>query len=113
MGTDLLYLQVRPRWFGERDTVTSKPPGQSYIETQYRRLKRFFNWLVSRNHVDRNPFDLIPHPHVDEKIVPTVAEDQMAGLLRLLDPSLAKTKGDRFRILRNRAALFPIPLPAP
>ncbi len=66
----LLYLQRRPRWFGERQT--QEPPSQSYIETQYRRLKRFFNWLVQRGHVGTNPLDLIPHPHVDERTVPTV-----------------------------------------
>ena len=68
----LLYLQTRPRWFGKQGK-TLQPPSQSYIETQYRRLQRFFNWLVQRGYVERNPLDLIPHPHVDEKVIPTVS----------------------------------------
>ncbi len=68
----LYYVQTRPRWFGERGR-TLEPPSQSYIESQYRQLKRFFNWLVEREQIDRNPLDLIPHPHIDDKVVPMVS----------------------------------------
>ena len=68
----LYYVQTRPGCFGERGK-TLEPPSQSYIESQYRQLKRFFNWLVEREQIDRNPLDLIPHPHIDDKVVPMVS----------------------------------------
>ena len=103
----LYYVQTRPKWFGERK-ISEPPesPSQSYIESQYRRLKRFFNWLVERGHVDRNPLDLIPHPHVDEKVVPVVSELQKLNLLRLVDPANARTESERFLRVRNRAVLY-------
>ena len=100
----LAYLQTRPRWFGERGD--GKPPSQSHIETQYRRIKTCFNWLVQRGHVERNPMDLIPHPHVDERTIETVAERQMLTLLELVNPQRARTSGEHFRLTRNRAALY-------
>ena len=101
----LAYLQGRPRWFGTKDTK-GKPVSQSYIETQYRRLRRFFRWMVSRGHIDKDPFDLIPHPHVDQLTIPTVPQDEAGDLLRILDPGLARNPTERYRMLRNRALLF-------
>lgn len=102
----LVHLQQRPRWFGERDRAAQRPPSQSHIETQYRRIKRFYNWLVERGHIERNPLDLIPHPHIDERVVPTVAERDAVNLLRLTDPQRACTAAERFRAVRNRAVLY-------
>lgn len=101
----LVYLQERPRWFGERDKA-KKPPSQAHLETQYRRIKTFFNWLKQRGHVASNPLDLIPHPHVDERVIPTVSQQQMLDLLALVDPALTHTPAARFLATRNRAALF-------
>ncbi len=101
----LLSLQTRPRWFG-RQGKSQQPPSQSYIETQYRRLKRFFNWLVQRGYADHNPLDLIPHPHVDERIIPTVSEAEMRNLLLLVDPKNGRTSNERFCMVRNRAVLY-------
>jgi hypothetical protein len=42
----LHYLARRPRWFGIRKS--QKLVSKSYVNTQYRRLSRFFNWLLSR-----------------------------------------------------------------
>ena len=58
---DEAYLQVRPRWFGEKDTK-GKPISQSYLETQYRRLKRFSNWMVERGHTGTTPLTSFPIP---------------------------------------------------
>ena len=102
----LAYLQVRPRWFGDRDPEKAKPPSQSSIETQYRRIKRFFNWMVERDHLDKNPMAVIPHPHVNERTIPTVSMADMTNLLELVNPSRARTDAERFRMVRNRAALY-------
>ena len=98
------YLQDRPRWFGERDKDLS-PPSRSHVETQYRRIKRFFNWLLERGHVESNPLALIPHPKVEERVVPTLPEKQILGLFTITDPQRATTSGEQFRAVRNSAAL--------
>ena len=43
----LTYLQTRPRWFGDRETGSTRTVAPSYINAQYRRLNRFFNWMVN------------------------------------------------------------------
>jgi site-specific recombinase XerD len=101
----LTWLQTRERWFGDRSKA-AKPYSQSSLETQYRRLKRFFNWLVERDHVEKNPLNLIPHPHIDERVVSTVSELEIVKLLKLTDPVHARTHTEAFLITRNRAVLY-------
>ena len=91
----LAYSQTRPRWFGSRDAA-ARPPSQSRIETQYRRIKRFFNWLVEMEYLARNPVAVIPHPHVNERTIPTVSMGDMANLLELVNPERARTDNERF-----------------
>ena len=98
------YLQDCPCWFGEQDKDLS-PPSRSHVETQYRRIKRFFNWLLERGHVESNPLALIPHPKVEERVVPTLSEKQILGLFTITDPQRATTPGEQFRAVRNSAAL--------
>ncbi len=102
----LAYLRERPRWFGTRETINPRTVSQSYTDAQYRRLNRFFNWLVERGHAESNPLRLIKRPHVDEKTVPVVSEDQMRNLLILTDSALARTPAHRIRLLRNRTVLY-------
>ena len=101
----LTALQSRVRWYGDRDRAP-KPLSQSTIETHYRRTKRFFNWLVERSHVEVNPLNLIPHPHIDEKVVQTISGEEMARLLKLTDPAFARGPVETFLFTRNRAALY-------
>ena len=102
----LAYLRERPRWFGTRESADPQTVSQGYIDAQYRRLNRFFNWLVERGHVESNPLRLINRPHVDERTVPVVSEREVLDLLTLLDPALARTPAHRFRLARNRAVLY-------
>lgn len=100
----LVDLAQRKKWFGDRGAfgVVS----QSYVETQYRRIKRFFNWMIQRGHVDKNPLDLIPHPKVDERVIPTIPDQEIDALLQLVNPKLFKTPGRHFRAIRDRAVLM-------
>ena len=102
----LSYLQDRVRWFGERTYAEPRKLSKGHINAQYRRLNRFFNWLVERNHVDENPLSDIEPPSLEEKTVPIVTEDQMRDLLTLADPALARTPAHRFRLVRDRAVLY-------
>ena len=102
----LAYLQERTRWFGERSYAKPQKLSKGHINAQYRRLNRFFNWLVERGPVDENPLADIEPPSLDEKTVPIVTEDQMRDLLTLADPTLARTPAHRFRLVRDRAILY-------
>ena len=53
-----VYLQDRVRWFGDRTYVEPRKLSKGHINVQYRRLNRFFNWLVERKHIDENPLVL-------------------------------------------------------
>ena len=92
--------------FGERTYAEPRKLSKGHINAQYRRLNRFFNWLVERKHIDENPLDDIEPPGLDEKAVPTVSEGQVRDLLTLADPALARTPAHRFRLVRDRALLY-------
>ncbi len=102
----LAYLQGRTRWLGRRENLVPKKLSKGHINAQYRRLNRFFTWLVERGYVEENPLHLIKPPRLDEKTVPVVSEDQMRDLLILTNPALARTPAHRFRLVRNRAVLY-------
>ena len=102
----LAYLQDRARWFGERTYAEPRKLSKGYINAQYRRLNRFFNWLVERKHVDENPLADIEPPSLEEKTVPVITKDQMRDLLTLADPALVRTPAHRFRLVRDRAILY-------
>ena len=102
----LAYLQSRTRWFGERENVAPEKLSKGHINAQYRRLHRFFNWLVERGYADSNPLSLVKPPALDEKTVPVVSERQMRDLLILTNPAQARTPAHRFRMVRDRALLY-------
>ena len=102
----LSYLWDQVRWFGERTCTEPKKLSKGHINAQYRRLNRFFNWLLERKHVDENPLSDIESPSLEEKTVPIVTEDQMRGLLTLANPSLARTPAHRFRLVRDREVMY-------
>ena len=59
---------------------------KGHINAQYRRLNRFFDWLLERGYADENPLSHIKPPSVDERTVPIVTGDQIRDLLTLADP---------------------------
>jgi site-specific recombinase XerD len=100
----LVYLQERPSQLGKR---SPKPRlSASSVETHYRRLKTFFAWLKQRSYIEANPFDLIQHPKIEERVIPTVSDQQILDLLELVNPRHARTPAERFRALRNRAIIW-------
>ena len=94
------------RWFGERTYAEPKKLSKGHINAQYRRLNRFFNWLVERGPNDENPMLYISAPKLEEKTVPVITVDQMRDLLTLADPAFARTPAHRFRLVRDRAILY-------
>ena len=101
----LVYLQERPRWFNSRECRKASVSASS-VETHYRRLKTFFRWLVGCGHIAKNPLDLIKHPKFEERVIPTVSEQELLKLVELVNPRHARTESERFRAYRNRAIIW-------
>ena len=101
----MAYLKGRPRWFGERD-VDPRPISDSYYETNYRRLKRFFGWCVEQDYMDENPMAGMAHPKVGTKVIPLVDDIDFRNMMTLLDPSQFSTPARRFRAIRDQAVLW-------
>ena len=99
----LSYLQVRPKW---NSPNSQQGLSMAYVEIQYRRLKQFFAWLVTRGHRDTSPLDVIPRPRVDEKVIPTVSDHELHAILATVDPRKAISPTDKFWRLRDRALLL-------
>ncbi len=98
----LLALRKRDALFPR----LKKKLAASTIETHYRRLKRFFGWLVERDYIDRNPVDLIPHPKIPERVTPAFSEREALAMFELTNPRHARTDDERFRAVRDTAVLM-------
>ena len=101
----LVALKSRARWFDKRNVPTA-PISDSYYETQYRRIKRFFNWCVAEGYTEENPLSDIPHPKVPQRVVPTVPDEDIRRLLMVSDPKLVNGPARIFRAIRDQAALW-------
>ncbi len=97
-------LKARPRWFGKRGML-EVPISDSYCETQYRRIKRFFNWSVSEGYMEENPLTRVPHPKVPSRVISTVSDDDFSQLLMISAPRLSNTPVHLFRAYRDQALL--------
>ena len=76
----LTVLKSRPRWFGKRKSAKT-PISDSYYETHYRRIKRFFNWCIVEGYIGQNPLADIPHPKVSQRVIATVSDQNFQKLL--------------------------------
>ena len=101
----LAVLKSRPRWFGKRESAQT-PVSDSYYETHYRRIKRFFNWCIVEGYIGQNPLADIPHPKVSQRVIAIVSDQNFQKLLKLTDPNLFRSPARRFRACRDQAALW-------
>ena len=102
----LHYFARRKRRFGAHES--RKPISQSYLQTQHRRLNRFFGWLEERGYVEEksNPLRLIPRPKLEQKVIPTVSNQDVRTLLASVNPDLVNTYHHKFRAVRDHAMLY-------
>ena len=101
----LASIKGRPRWFGQRPG-SERPISDAYYETNYRRIKRFFNWCLVEGYVNQNPLAQISHPKIPTRVIPTVSDDDFKKLLRLTDPGIYPTPGRKFRAYRDQAVVW-------
>ena len=102
-----VYSRTRPKYYGERShAYGDQTLSSSYLNRNYRQLHCFWGWLVKRGFAAENALAGMNPPRVEENIVPTVTDEQIAVLLALVNPQLARTRLDVFRLRRNRALLL-------
>lgn len=102
----LFYVRSRTRTC-LRSPGGRVPLSQSYVESIYSRIQRFFNWAIRQNLASRNPINLIPRPRVAETLVQTVPERVVHGLLNLVDPEQGRRNvKEQYTRTRNRAMIY-------
>lgn len=101
------YSRTRRKGYGERKYTGNETLSSSYLDKQFRSLHRFWACLVEAKWapVNENVLEGMQRPRAEEKIVPTVSDEQIADLLSLVDPKLARTRLDAFRLTRNNAVV--------
>jgi site-specific recombinase XerD len=65
---------------------------------RYRSLRRFFNWLVSEELIERSPMVGMVQPNVREQPVPVITDQELAALLKV-------TSGKDFESRRDHVIL--------
>ena len=101
------YSRTRKKGYGERTVNGSETLSSGYLDRQFRQLHCFWNWLADgkRRLAPENVLDAMKRPRVEQKVVPIVSDEEICNLLSLVDPKLARTLLDTFRLLRNGAVI--------
>ena len=107
----LTWFGNRRRWDGERAAEDLTPVSASHVATQYRRLHAFFNWCVTSNSGPRlpsNPMTGLDKVVVEDRLISDISDEVLQAVLALTDhrnKRIAPTDLQRFRVLRDRAAI--------
>lgn len=80
----LRYIQGSPnRWNSEYWTAQKKiTPGG--LDAYYRTLRRFYNWLVEQEYIDRSPMDKVRKPRLRQMEVKPFMPDELERISRAL-----------------------------
>ncbi|HEY8452485.1 MAG TPA: tyrosine-type recombinase/integrase [Natronosporangium sp.] len=80
-----------------RSILATRSP--AYASNLYRALQQFTKWAAAEDELPSNPMQGMEAPHVPEKPIPVLREDQLRALLDT-------TKGKDFISRRDRAILY-------
>jgi site-specific recombinase XerD len=96
-------------WFAYMRKVAGKhgrPRSERTIQTYAHSVRAFFNWLVHREMIERNPFDLVVFPKVGRPLIQTIEPEEFEQLLlACAPPNETGQMADRAAV-RNRAILW-------
>jgi integrase/recombinase XerC len=51
---------------------------------RYRDLRQMFKWLVDEGEINRNPFERMRPPKVEERPVPVITKAELSALIKTL-----------------------------
>src|SRR6185312_9158008 len=76
------------------------------IQTYARSARAFFHWLVRRQFIEKNPFDLVLFPKVGKPLIQTITADEFERLLWACAPPNETGPIAERAAVRNRAILW-------
>src|SRR5579864_2284205 len=83
-----------------------KPRAERTIQTYARSARAFFHWLVRRETIGENPFDLVTFPKVGKPRIQTIEAEEFERLLVACTPSNESGPIADRAAARNRAILW-------
>jgi integrase/recombinase XerD len=96
-------------WFAYMRKVAGKhgrPRSERTIQTYARSVRAFFHWLVRREMIERNPFDLVVFPKVGRPLIQIIEPEEFEELLlACAPPNESRQMADRAAV-RNLAILW-------
>ena len=104
------WFREQTRWDGLRDAANSKPVSESTVSTHFKWIRAFFEWACSEDveYITRSPFGKMKTPKPVSRVIEEITPEQIHNLRALTDyknPKIAHTPLQKFRVLRDCAAL--------
>ena len=105
------WFAEQPRWAGKRGAADLQKVSDSHLDTQFRRLRAFFNWCVTSKmgpQLQASPMAGMEGIAFVPKSMGDISETTLEAVWNLTDyrnKKIAPTELQTFRTLRNRAAL--------
>lgn len=96
-------------WFAYLRTVPgqrAKPRAERTIQTYARSARAFFNWLLQREALERNPFDQVTFPKVGRPRIQTIEPEEFERLLQACAPPNESGWLAERAVARNRAIFW-------
>lgn len=96
-------------WFASLRTTPStrgKIRSERTIQTYARSVRAFFHWLIRREFIENNPFDLVIFPKVGKPLIQTITVEEFERLLWACAPPNETGPIAERATVRNRAILW-------
>ena len=105
------WFTARTRWDGQRGKGNLQLVSDSTWDTEFRRIRAFFNWCVKETTVpiSESPLNGIETVKLPETVIDVPTQEMLDEIYKLTDYKnklVAPTPLARFRRLRDRAAIF-------
>lgn len=96
-------------WFASLRTTPGsrgKMRGERTVQTYARSVRAFFHWLIRRQLIESNPFDLVTFPKVGKPLIQTITAEEFERLLWACAPPNETGPIAERAAVRNRAILW-------
>ncbi|GAI13816.1 unnamed protein product, partial [marine sediment metagenome] len=81
----LSWLRKKPRWEGHPGNHPGGKLTGISVNTYFRALRAFFNWLVREKLIPSSPMEGLPTPSIEDKLPSHISLDQAEKLIRSID----------------------------
>jgi len=95
----LSWLRKKPKWEGHPGNHSTGKLTDVSVNTYFRALRAFFNWLVREKIIPASPMDGLPAPSIEDKLPSHLSFDQARKLIRSIDINSPASARDKAIIL--------------